>query len=178
MENKLIIAGSGGQGVLFLGNLIVYSCLRAGKNVTCFPSYGAEMRGGTANCTIIISDDIIGSPVTKNPDMLVVMNEESLKRFSKQLLPGGTLIYDASLINPAMIPANGIKTVKVHATEISASLKDTKSANMALMGAFTAVAGILDIDSVLQTLEDITPPHRKNSLPLNKKILLKAFKET
>ena len=101
MEKRIIIAGSGGQGVLFFGKLLAYAAMLEGREVTWFPSYGAEMRGGTANCTVIISDSMIGSPVIGNPDVLVVMNDDSYRRFVEKLSPGGILIYDSSQIRSA-----------------------------------------------------------------------------
>src|SRR5208283_1066042 len=98
MEHTIIIAGSGGQGILFLGRLMAYATMLEGKEVTWMPSYGAEMRGGTANCTVVISDEMIGSPVVRNPCILVVMNDASYSRFVCKLLPGGTLLYDSSFI--------------------------------------------------------------------------------
>lgn len=175
MEKRIVIAGSGGQGVLFIGKLLAYSGMLEGKEVTCFPSYGAEMRGGTANCTVIISDDMIGSPVIRNPDILVVMNDASYNRFLKSLIPDGILIYDSSLIN-TRLHREDVRNIEVPASGISASLKDMKSANMAIMGALIAVSGILNIDSILSAVEEITPAYRKNSIALNKDIIMKGYK--
>jgi 2-oxoglutarate ferredoxin oxidoreductase subunit gamma len=177
MENRIIIAGSGGQGILFLGKLIAYSGMLENKNVTWFPSYGAEMRGGTANCTVIVSDDMIGSPVIRNPDILIVMNEASYNRFSERLLSGGVLIYDSSLIN-VKDKRNDIKIVGVPATEISAALKNTKSANMVMMGALVGLTHTLTISSVIQAIDEITPSHRKDSANVNKELIKKGIQFT
>jgi 2-oxoglutarate ferredoxin oxidoreductase subunit gamma len=174
MEKRVIIAGSGGQGILFFGKLLAYAAMIAGREVTCFPSYGAEMRGGTANCTVIISDSLIGSPVIRNPDVLVVMNEASNKRFLEKLLPGGVLIYDSSLIH-SKIPRDDIRVVKTPAGDISSSLNGVQSANMAMIGAFIASTRMLDIDSVLQAIDEITPSHRRALLDVNKAIILKGY---
>jgi 2-oxoglutarate ferredoxin oxidoreductase subunit gamma len=174
MENRIIIAGSGGQGILFSGKLIAYSGMLEGKEVTWFPSYGAEIRGGTANCTVIVSDEMIGSPVIRNPDVLIVMNEASYRRFSERVLASGILIYDSSLIN-IKESRNDIKVVGVPATEISASLKNTKSANMVMMGAFVGLTRTLDIDSVIQAIDEITPAHRKDSADVNKDLTKKGY---
>ena len=98
LEHKIMVAGFGGQGILFLGKLLAYSGMLENKEVTWFPSYGAEVRGGTANCTVIISDEMIGSPVVRNPEILIVMNEASLDKFQPRLKNGGILIFDSSLI--------------------------------------------------------------------------------
>lgn len=177
MENRIIIAGSGGQGILFLGKLIAYSGMLEGKEVTWFPSYGAEMRGGTANCTVIVSDEMIGSPVIRNPNILIAMNEASYKRFSERLLPGGILIYDSSLINlesQTLNPKSQI--VGVPATEISASLKNTKSANMVMIGALVGLTHALNIDSIIHAVNEITPARRKESADVNKDLIKKGYR--
>ncbi|HAK88762.1 MAG: hypothetical protein A2077_02575 [Nitrospirae bacterium GWC2_46_6] len=176
MESRIIIAGSGGQGVLFLGKLICYSGMFEGKEVIWFPSYGAEMRGGTANCTVIVSDEMIGSPVIRNPDILVAMNKASYDRFSERLLEGGTLIYDSSLFTVENKYGNGINVKGVPAAEISASVKNTKSANMVMMGAFVGISSILEINSALQAIDEITPEHRKKAAAVNKDLIMKGYK--
>jgi 2-oxoglutarate ferredoxin oxidoreductase subunit gamma len=184
MEKRIIVAGSGGQGILFLGRLIAYSGMLEGKQVTWFPAYGAEIRGGTANCTIIISDEMIGSPVIRNPDILVIMNEASLNRFAERLLQRGVLIYDSSLIKipiPSHLLKGGnggsdsIDVIEVPASELSASFKNTKSANMVMMGALIAAAPILSIDSSIEAIAEITPAHRKESLNINKELIMKGY---
>lgn len=175
MENRIIIAGSGGQGILFLGKLIAYSGMLDGKEVTWFPSYGAEMRGGTANCTVIVSDEMIGSPVIRNPDILIAMNEASYNRFSERLLAGGVLIYDSSLIN-VKDQRSDVKSIGVPATELSASLKNTKSANMIMMGAFIGFTHALNINSVIEAIDEITPARRKESAGINKDLVMEGYK--
>jgi 2-oxoglutarate ferredoxin oxidoreductase subunit gamma len=175
MEKRIIIAGSGGQGILFLGKLMAYSAMLEGKEVTWFPSYGAEMRGGTANCTVIISDSMIGSPVVRNSDILIAMNQASYNRFLGKLLSGGILIYDSSLFDIKKPPDSSIKIIQVPASELSASFKNTTSANMAMMGAFVAVTHILNIESVFQGIDDITSSRRKDLINLNKEIIMKGY---
>ena len=174
MEKRIIIAGSGGQGILFLGKLIAYSCMLEGKEVACFPSYGAEMRGGTANCTVIIADDMISSPVVRNLDILAVMNEASCNRFIEWLLPEGLLIYDSSIFNVDR-QRKDINAIKVPAANLASSLNGTKAANMAIIGALVAASGILDIKSVLDAIAEITPAHRKGSLEVNRDIIMKGY---
>ena len=175
MENRIIIAGSGGQGILFLGKLIAYSGMLEGKEVTWFPSYGAEIRGGTANCTVIVSEEMIGSPVIRNPNILITMNEASYNRFSERLLPCGVLIYDSSLIN-VRDKRSDIKTIGVPATEVSASLKNTKSANMVMIGALVGLTHVLNIDSVIHAVDEITPARRKESADVNKDLIKKGYR--
>ncbi len=174
MKKRVVIAGSGGQGILFFGQLLTYAAMLDGREVTCFPSYGAEMRGGTANCTVIISDGVIGSPVIRNPDILVVLNEASYNRFLQKLSSGGILIYDSSMIN-STAHREDIKVIMVPASDILSSFNGAKSANMAMLGAFIAATGIVDIGSALQALDEITPPRRRMSLDVNKAIIMKGY---
>lgn len=176
MEKRIIIAGSGGQGILFLGKLMAYSAMLEGKEVTWFPSYGAEMRGGTANCTIIISDSMIGSPVVRNSDILIAMNHASYNRFLGKLLSGGILIYDSSLFDIKKPEDNSIKIIQVPASELSASFKNTSSANMAMIGAFAAVTHMLNIESVFRAIDDITSSRRKDTVNINKEIIMKGYR--
>ena len=174
MEKRVIIAGSGGQGVLFFGKLLAYAAMIEGREVTFFPSYGAEMRGGTANCTVIISDEKIGSPVIRNPDVLIIMNDASLNRFLERLASGGTLFYDSSLIH-SKCSRSDITIVPFPATEISSSVNDAKAANMAMMGALIAATRIVGVDSVLSAADRITPSHRRELLTINKDVIMKGY---
>ena len=152
MELKIIIAGSGGQGILFLGRTLAAAGMTEGRAVTWFPSYGAEMRGGTANCTVVISDDMIGSPVTMNPDILVAMNSASVDRFLPNLKKGGTMIYDSSLIHN-ITGQRGKKLIPVPATETAGSTGSIKSANMVMAGALVAATRIIDKKTIFRLLE-------------------------
>jgi 2-oxoglutarate ferredoxin oxidoreductase subunit gamma len=174
MELRIIIAGSGGQGVLFFGKLLAYAAMIEGREVSWFPSYGAEMRGGTANCTVIISDSMIGSPVIRNPDVLVVMNDASYQRFAEKLSPGGILIYDPSAVHPAA-PRDDIRTVTTAAGELASAMNSTIRANMALLGAFIAATRAVGVHAALRALDENTPAHRRDLLTINKDIMLKGY---
>jgi len=100
MKNSVIMAGFGGQGILLIGNMLAYAGLEEGKHVTYMPAYGVEMRGGTANCTVVVSDEPIGSPIVGKPDAAIVMNLPSLKKFESWIKPGGTLLFNTSLVSP------------------------------------------------------------------------------
>jgi 2-oxoglutarate ferredoxin oxidoreductase subunit gamma len=165
-----LIAGSGGQGVLFLGKLLAHGAMLAKKNVTWFPSYGAEMRGGTANCTVIISNEVIGSPIVQNPDITVVLNEASRERFEPRLKIGGLMVLDSSMVT-STVSREDIRIVKVPATDIAARMGAPKVANMVIMGALLGQNGLLDMDSALRALEEMTPKHRAASLEPNKKAI-------
>jgi 2-oxoglutarate ferredoxin oxidoreductase subunit gamma len=169
----ILIAGSGGQGVLFLGKLLAEGAMLGGKCVTWFPSYGAEMRGGTANCTVVISEEIIGSPIIRNPDVLVVMNEASKERFEARIKPDGFLIMDSSLIRTPPRRTD-VHVLMVPASEIAASLGSPKSANMVMLGAMLSLGGVIDEEYAVKALEELTPARRRASLEPNKNAIRKG----
>jgi 2-oxoglutarate ferredoxin oxidoreductase subunit gamma len=188
-EISTLVAGSGGQGILLLGRLIAYGGMLEGKEVTCFPSYGAEVRGGTANSTVIISDEMIGSPIIQNPDILIVMNDASLKRFQPKLKTNGLLIYDSSLITSPEIRRD-VRAIGVPASEIAASAGDPgslqkdsehssaqiRSANMVMFGALLAETGIVRVENAMNALERLTSAKRKKSIEGNKEAIKKGIR--
>ena len=174
MERRIIIAGAGGQGILFFGKLIAYAAMLEGKEVTWFPSYGAEIRGGTANCTVVISDEMIGSPVIKEADYLVAMNEASCVKYMERLVSGGVLIYDSSLAGLSA-PRTDIKLYPVPASQFSAELGNMGSANMALTGSLSAISNLAGLNSIFSALDNITPSRRKNMTDTNKNIIKKGY---
>jgi 2-oxoglutarate ferredoxin oxidoreductase subunit gamma len=174
MEKRIIIAGSGGQGILFIGKLIAYSAMLEGKEVTWFPSYGAEMRGGTANCTVIISDEMIGSPITRNPDILIVMNKASYNRFSERVIKDGILLYDSSLI-ASINRRQDIRIVDVPASEIASKKNYTNLANMVMIGAFSCITNLISLDSILKGIDDIVSSHRRELIAINKELVKKGY---
>lgn len=176
MEHRILIAGSGGQGILFFGRVLACAAMREGREVTWFPSYGAEMRGGTANCTVIISDAMIGSPAVRHPDILVVMNDASYQRFVDRLFPGGLLLHDSAL-TPPVTRRSDVRTSTAPAGQIAASLGQPHLANTALLGALTAETGIVEADTVLRCLDESTPAHRRELLMLNRDIFLRAYRQ-
>jgi len=165
-----LIAGSGGQGVLFLGKLLAQGAMLAKKNVTWFPSYGAEMRGGTANCTVIISEEVIGSPIVQNPDIAVILNEASRERFEPRVKKGGLMVLDSSMVT-SPVNREDIRVIKIPATDIATRMGVPKSANMVMIGALLVQNGLLDMDSAIKALEEMTPKHRAASLEPNKKAI-------
>lgn len=179
MENnslQLIIAGFGGQGILFAGKLLAHSAMLEDKHVTWFPSYGAEIRGGTANCTVIISDEMIGSPVVSRPDALLIMNEASMERFEPRLKPRGLLIMNTSLIkNPPK--RSDIEIIEIKATDIAKELGNSQAANMVMLGALIVKTGILSRKTIFNSMQEIMPEHRKGAIPLNEKAFKKGAEE-
>lgn len=158
-----------------MGRILAYAGMLENKEVTWFPSYGAEVRGGTANCTVIISDELIGSPVVTNPDILIIMNDESLKKFQPRLKQNGLLIMDSSLIKGSTLRSD-IEIVEVPATEMSRIIGNIKSANMVLLGAVIARTGLLSETSVFEALKSSMPQRRKKGIGVNKKAIIEGVR--
>lgn len=170
MTEELIIAGFGGQGILSMGKILAYSAMIQGKNVSWFPSYGPEMRGGTANVTVIMSDDDVSSPVLQKFDTAIVLNQPSLKRFEAEVKPGGVLIYDT----------NGVKTppsrtdisiYSIDAAQSASDLKMTKVVSMFVLGAYLKVKPIIKLEDVIVGLKKSLPERHHKLLPMNEKAL-------
>ncbi len=154
MTNKIILAGFGGQGILFAGKLLAYAAMLEGKYLSWLPSYGPEMRGGTANCHVIISDVPIGSPIITSPDALIAMNAPSLDKFENELQPNGTEILDSSLI-PRSSGRTDLSSVRVAATEIAEKMGKKGLANMVMLGAFLKKTGLFSIDSFKEAIKKL-----------------------
>lgn len=154
MTNRIILAGFGGQGILFAGKLLAYAAMLEGKYLSWLPSYGPEMRGGTANCHVIISDDPIGSPIITNPDALIAMNAPSLDKFENELQPNGTEILDSSLI-PRSSGRTDLSSVRVAATEIAEKMGKKGLANMVMLGAFLKKTGLFSIESFKEAIKKL-----------------------
>ncbi|MEW6368092.1 MAG: 2-oxoacid:acceptor oxidoreductase family protein [Acidobacteriota bacterium] len=135
MQNDVIIAGFGGQGVLLMGKMLAYAGMREGKEVSWLPSYGPEMRGGTANCTVVISDRPVGSPVVQHPRSVLAMNLPSLDKFEPMLKAGGLLLINSSLIHRDA-QRSDVTVVRIPANEIANELKNPRGANMVALGAY------------------------------------------
>ena len=172
MQTEIVIAGFGGQGVLFAGQVLAYAAMDAGKEVTWFPSYGPEMRGGTANCTVIIAEEEIGSPLVQNPQAVIAMNLPSLDKFEPMIKPEGTLIVNSSLITRA-VTRTDLEVVCLPATDMAVALGEKQLANMIMLGALLAHLPVLSFDGIEAALAAHLPVHRQHLLSSN----LKAFKE-
>jgi 2-oxoglutarate ferredoxin oxidoreductase subunit gamma len=147
MQNDVIMAGFGGQGILLIGKMLAYAGMHEGKEVSWLPSYGPEMRGGTCNCTVVISDRPVGSPVIRSPRAVLAMNLPSLDKFEGDVRPGGLLLINSSLINRE--PARtDLTVVKVPANEIANSLGNPRAANMVALGAYLGATGAVAIAEV------------------------------
>lgn len=170
---KTIFAGFGGQGVLSMGLNLAQAAMLEGKNVTYLPSYGAEVRGGTANCTVAVSDEEIASPVASSPDFIIAMNQPSLVRFQNQIRSGGVLFINSSLIE-AEISRGDIDIVRVPANSIAEKLGSPRSANMVMMGAFTKKSSIVSVSSVIEGLKSALKDKQK-LIAINEKALMAGY---
>lgn len=173
MQNETIIAGFGGQGVLFTGKVLAYAGLEDGLEVTWLPSYGPEMRGGTANCTVVISNEEIGSAQVMNPRAAIVMNQPSLDKFEDLVAPGGYLVVNASMVN-RKASRGDITIVEIPGTELSEELGDKRLANIVMLGGLAAKADFLNLKSIEKGIEKSLSKDKKTLLGLNIKALQKG----
>ncbi len=164
---KLIIAGFGGQGVLLIGQMIAYAGMLEGKEVTWMPSYGPEMRGGTANCTVIVSDRRISSPVAAEADAVVAMNLPSLLKFEKTVRPGGMLFVNTSLIKESPVRTD-IEVFNVDANDIAVRLHSDKVSNMVVLGAILNKTKIVKTESIEKVMEKLFAGRKAGLIPINK----------
>lgn len=174
MQTEIIISGFGGQGVLFAGQLLAYAALDAGKHVTWFPSYGPEMRGGTAHCTVIISDGEIGSPVVRNPQAAIVMNLPSLDRYASLVRSEGVLVINRSLVDRTSTRTD-IKVLEIQGNEIAEELGDARLTNIVLLGALLRALPVLEIATIKKALVHHLPERHKDLLESNKAALDRGY---
>jgi len=170
---KTLIDGFCGQGLLSIGLNLAEAAMLEGRNVTYLPAYGAEVRGGTANCTVAISDDEIASPVASSPEFVIAMNQPSAVKFQHHIQSGGLFFLNSSLIEVEIIRGD-IEIVNVPANKIAEDLGSPKAANMVMLGAFTRKSGIVDLSNVSQALKQILSS-KKKLLELNEKALLTGY---
>jgi len=170
---KTIFAGFGGQGVLSMGLSLAQAAMREGKNVTYLPAYGAEVRGGTANCTVAISDEEIASPVASSPEFVIAMNQPSMMRFQHQLQSGGMFFLNSSLID-AEVMRGGIEVVKVPANTIAEQMGNPRSANMVMLGAFIGKSELVKLDTIFEVVEEAFKKKGK-LVAVNKEALLAGY---
>lgn len=170
MNWQMILAGFGGQGMMFLGQLFSYAAMEEGKHTTWIPSYGPEMRGGTANCSVVISDKKVSSPIVSKPNVVVAMNMPSYTKFIDSLKEGGYLFLNSSLADPEVLRED-ITVIKIPANDLAAELGSVKIANMIILGAIIGKTGSVELESVYKILEQKIPASRKEMLALNKKAI-------
>lgn len=175
MKEEIIIAGFGGQGVLSLGKILAYSGIMQDQEVTWMPSYGPEMRGGTANVTVILSDDKISSPIVNQFDTAIILNQQSLDKFESSVKAGGTLIYDPNGITRHP-KRTDINIYKIEGAEEASKMGNPKVFNMIILGAFLQVKPIVKIDNVKKGLEKSIPSRYHNMIPLNLEAITQGMK--
>jgi 2-oxoglutarate ferredoxin oxidoreductase subunit gamma len=176
MTTKVIIAGFGGQGVVLMGTLLSYSAMVEGKHTTFFPSYGAEMRGGTANCSVVVSDDEIASPVVNRPDCVVAMNIASLEKFESRVRPGGIIFVNSSLIK-RKVERDDVEEIRIPANDIAEELGSSRAANMVILGGILKKTGAVKVDAAIGCLEKVLSERAMALLDVNKKALRRGFEE-
>ena len=167
---EIVIAGFGGQGALSMGQLIAYAAMTEGKEVSWMPSYGPEMRGGTANCIVIVSGERISSPIVTRFDAAIVLNQPSLEKFEQAVRPGGLLLYERSTVTAAPTRRD-IDVLGVDGMAEAQRLSSKQVANVVLLGAYLARRGVVSPATVAKALASVLPPHRQHLVPLNERAL-------
>ncbi|MBQ3219248.1 MAG: 2-oxoacid:acceptor oxidoreductase family protein [Clostridia bacterium] len=167
---KILIAGFGGQGILFTGKALAYTGLKAGMEVSWLPSYGPEMRGGTANCSITLSDTPIGSPIVDKPDVLIAMNLPSLEKYLNETENGGYIVYDSSLI-AKQVERNGVSISGIPATKMASDNELSGLANMIILGKVIKETNVLTLDQIKSSLAQMIPPKKAAMLEKNIKAI-------
>ncbi|MCK9218316.1 MAG: 2-oxoacid:acceptor oxidoreductase family protein [Firmicutes bacterium] len=173
MTHQIIMAGFGGQGVMSMGRILVEAGLKENKNVSWLPSYGPEMRGGTANCSVIVSDEPVGAPTVTEATAVIAMNKPSLIKFEKDVIPGGKLFINSSLID-IKATRDDIDVYYIPANDIADELGTTKIANMAMLGAYLKVTKAVKEDNVMEYIAEVFSGKKAELVPLNKEALKKG----
>ena len=170
MKEEIIIAGFGGQGVLSMGKILAYGGIMQDQEVSWLPSYGPEMRGGTCNVSVVLSDKKISSPVLSKFDTAVILNQQSMDKFEAQVKPGGLLIYDTNGITRHP-ERKDIKICRIDAVEEAAKLGNAKAYNMVVLGAYLKMKPVVTMENVLKGLKKSLPPRRHNLIPMNEEAI-------
>ncbi|GFK92904.1 Pyruvate synthase subunit PorC [Fundidesulfovibrio magnetotacticus] len=167
MYADVIIAGFGGQGVVLAGTLLAQAAMEHGLHVTFMPVYGPEMRGGTANCTVVLSDEDIGSPIIQSPVGLIALNRPSLEKFQPRVTDQGVVILNSSLMEASLADAARLKTYAVPCNEIAEKVANARMVNMVALGAFVKATGCLPLEAVQHALDHVIPKHYSHLVPKN-----------
>ena len=170
MKEEIIIAGFGGQGVLSMGKILAYGGIMQDQEVSWLPSYGPEMRGGTCNVSVVLSDNKISSPILSKFDTAVILNQQSMDKFENQVKPGGLLIYDTNGITRHP-ERKDIKICRIDAVEEAAKLGNAKAYNMVVLGAYLKMKPVVTMDNVIKGLKKSLPPRRHNLIPMNEQAI-------
>lgn len=174
MTTNIIITGFGGQGILFAGKILAYTALVTGKKLSWLPSYGPEMRGGTANCHVIISDEPVGSPIIITPDVLISMNKPSLEKFENTVVSGGTIIYDKTLIDRE-VSRGDVTVAAIEATGRATEEGKPGMANMIMLGALLKSTGIFTLDEIKMGVQKTVPPSKQHLIDTNMAMIEEGY---
>ena len=174
MLQEIVISGFGGQGVLSIGKILAYSGITGGKEVSWFPAYGPEQRGGTANVTVIVSDTPISSPIVDQYDIAIVLNQPSMEKFENKVKPGGTLIYDTYGIHKSA-QRKDIDIYRIDAMDESMKMENTKVFNMIVLGGLLKVAPMVQVENVIEGLRKSLPERHHHLLPMNEKAIFRGM---
>ncbi len=174
MKKEICISGFGGQGVLAIGKSIVEAGMDEGLYVTWAPSYGPEMRGGTANCSVVVSDEPVGSPVFRHPTELIAMNLPSLDKFEPLVVEGGTVLVNSSIVDKK-VTRTDVKAYYVPCVDIAAELGNLKVANMVMMGAYVKATGDVEVSTVEQMIKEMFTGKKAKLVPLNIEALYRGM---
>jgi 2-oxoglutarate ferredoxin oxidoreductase subunit gamma len=173
MYQGVIMSGFGGQGIVSAGILLAYAGMVDGKHVTFFPAYGAEMRGGTANCSVVVSSEEVASPVVSSPDSVIAMNEPSLLKFEPALKPGGLLLINESLVS-SRPKRSDVTAVTIDANKLAEEIGTVKCANMVMLGALLKRTQAVSLESVIKTLPKVFSRAKKEMIDINVEALKKG----
>jgi len=173
MQQEIIISGFGGQGALFSGQLLAFAAMDTGRHVTWIPSYGPEMRGGKARCTVVVSDEEIGAPLVRRPSAAIVLNIPSMDAFEPLVKPDGVLVVNSSLV-PKESQREDIRQIRIPATSLAIEMGNQRLANVILLGALVAATGVAELDAVAEALDNHLPERHRGLLELNYEALRKG----
>ena len=173
MTHEIIMAGFGGQGVMSMGKILAEAALKEGKNVSWLPSYGPEMRGGTANCNVIVSDEPVGAPVVSEATAALILNRPSLAKFEDAVVPGGVLIINSSLVEQKA-SREDIKVYYVPANDIANELGNGRIVNMVMLGAYLEASGAAKQDTIMEIITEIFSGKKASVIPVNKEALVRG----
>jgi len=166
-HEAVIISGFGGQGIVLAGRLLAHAAMLAGKEVTYIPAYGAEVRGGTSNCTVVIADQPIASPIISFPDCVIAMSKVAMHKFAPRVKPGGLLLYNNCLVDEDPVLDTTVAAVGIPADRIALDLGSSKAANMVMIGAYLQRRGCLDLQVAIQALPAVLARRHHDTIPLN-----------
>ena len=174
VHEEIICAGFGGQGILLMGKLLAYSAMKMGRHVTWLPSYGAEVRGGTAHCMVVVSEEEIASPLVNEPSSAIIMNNPSWIKFTGKVRKGGLLVVNTTLVVLDSI-RDDVRIIKIPATDIASELGNVRVSNMVALGRYLAATNFIPLNEIIAAIRDMLPKDKKGLLAINEKAVAKGW---